>query len=104
MNLSWSMVRRFLSLHLLMQRPSNHSVLLPSVMANLFWIWAVARSDSALELDMRRRSSTLVAEMEMPVADCLVYMLQSDLHLENLRDRYVSWRWMYHCLPACHSP
>ena len=46
--------------------------------------------DSALELDARRRSSTLVAEMETLVADRLVYTLQSDLHLENPRDRYVS--------------
>src|SRR5258708_34078801 len=96
------MVRSFLSRHLQMWQPSNHSVLPPLVMANLFWIWAAARLDSALESDVRRRSSMLVAEMEMPVADRLVYTLQSNSHLENLRDRYVSWRWMYHCLCNRH--
>ncbi len=70
MNLSWLMVRSFLSLHLQMWQPSNHSVLPLLVMVNLFWIWVVVRLDSTFELDARRRSLTLVAEMEMPVADC----------------------------------
>src|SRR5258708_7298979 len=104
MNCSWLMARSFLSLHLWMWQPSSHSMSPLSVMVNLFQIWVAVRSDSALESDVRRRSSTLVAEMDTPVADHLVYTLQSDLHLENLRDRYASWRWIYHCLPTCCSP
>ena len=51
---------------------------LPSVMANLFLISEVVRSDSNLDNDANKRSLTLVAEMLSVEADFRTYTLQSD--------------------------
>ena len=80
---SWSIMSSRWSLHLLLRQPSSHSVSPPSVIANFCFIWEAARSDSALELEAMRRSSTLVADMVTAEGVFRMYTLQSDWHLVN---------------------
>ena len=64
--------------HLWMWQPRSHSISPLSVMANLFLILEVVRSDSDLDDDANKRSSTLVAEMLSVEADFQTYTLQSN--------------------------
>jgi hypothetical protein len=62
----------------------------PSVIVNCFLICAVAKSDSVLESDARRRLSTLVAEIVRAEGNQCIYMLQSDSQRVKPRDEYAS--------------
>jgi hypothetical protein len=87
---SWSSIRNLRCLHLRMRQPRSHSVSPLSMIANCFLICVVAKSDSALESDARRRSSTLVAEIVRAEGNQRIYTLQSDWQRVKPRDEYAS--------------
>jgi hypothetical protein len=60
------------------------------MIANGFLICMMAKSNSTFESDVRRKSSTLVAEIERAVGNQHIYTLQSDWQHMKPRDKYAS--------------